>query len=119
MNPRRIRTDAEKEEIGLRLRAFYSSRPVSYGLADRPQEEYEAYASLLQRYGRAGGRVLDFGCGTGRSPATIARRGFGEVIGCDLTFGERQDDSPAAEAGAAWRLVRTSTRWRHCAYWNT
>jgi SAM-dependent methyltransferase len=106
MNPRRIRTAAERDEIRRQLLGFYSRRSASYGLADRPQEEYEDYATLLQEYGRAGGRVLDFGCGTGRSPETIARRVFGEVIGCDLAFGERQDNPPAAGDDATWRLVR-------------
>lgn len=106
MNPRRIRTAADREEIRRQLLAFYSRRPASYALADRPQEEYDAYASLLEKYGRPGGRVLDFGCGTGRGPATIARRGFSEVIGSDLAFGDLRDDPPAGEEGAGWRLER-------------
>jgi|WetSurMetagenome_2_1015567.scaffolds.fasta_scaffold160376_2 SAM-dependent methyltransferase len=108
MNPRRIHSREEKEEIRRLLMAFYARKPASYGLAGRPQEEYEAYASLLHRYARTGGRVLDFGCGTDRSPAAIARRGFAEVVGCDLGFGATEDAPPAALAGDGWKFVRLS-----------
>lgn len=105
MNPRRLRTTAEKENLRRLLLAFYRKQPPTYDLMNRPQSDYDRYASLIGQHGPMGGRVLDFGCGTFRSPATIAGRGFMEVVGCDLSFLPADGDPPGSAAPPAIRLV--------------
>lgn len=59
-------------------------------LYDRMKEtdNYEKWVDLLveaiQRYGNHGRRLLDLGCGTGKSSLTFARRGY-HVTGCDIS----------------------------------
>ncbi|MFP4643332.1 MAG: class I SAM-dependent methyltransferase [Spirochaetales bacterium] len=59
---------------------------------------YDGHLSwVLERFDMPGGRVLDAGCGTGKSAVWLAERGF-DVVGIDL--------SPAAVAQAR-RLAET------------
>ncbi|MFC3981021.1 methyltransferase domain-containing protein [Streptosporangium jomthongense] len=44
----------------------------------------ERYVELVDRYGQGGRRLLDAGCGTGRSSVAFRERGF-EVTGYDLS----------------------------------
>ncbi|MGA9117082.1 MAG: class I SAM-dependent methyltransferase [Bacteroidota bacterium] len=83
MRPVRLRSGREKTLIGEALREFYAHKPRGYDLLNRPQAEYDAYAAVVMRSGGMGGRVLDFGCGTWRSPLTLAEAGARSVVGCD------------------------------------
>ena len=67
----------------------------------------DAIERLARRYGLAGRRVLDVGCGTGKSFMPLLERGF-EVTACDI--------SPEMVAEA--RRRRTAARtcgWPTCA----
>lgn len=84
MKPRRVVQEEERKCIRRMLADFYARKPPEYDLMSRPQSEYNTYSKIISQYAPSQGRVLDFGCGTWRSPHTIASSGFQEVIGCDV-----------------------------------
>jgi SAM-dependent methyltransferase len=88
MKLRRIKSDEEKERIGKILHQYYNERPDSYGLMDRAESEYEAYASVILKWTPQNGRVLDLGCGTYRTPQMIHQTGL-QTTGCDLFSEEK------------------------------
>jgi len=88
MSLRRVKNRQELEQIAKMLKRFYEERPDSYGLMDREQAAYEAYAEVIKRNTSPGGRVLDLGCGTYRTPLLIHQRGFA-TTGCDFFSAEK------------------------------
>jgi SAM-dependent methyltransferase len=67
------------------LARFYRARPVSYGLEERDSQTYENYSRFVSEYAtRPDLPCVDLGCGTHRSPLTLARYGFGRVVGIDI-----------------------------------
>ncbi len=88
MSLRRVKSQDELQQISHMLKRFYEERPDSYGLMDREQAAYEVYAEVISRNTSAGGKVLDLGCGTYRTPLLIHQRGF-RSTGCDIFSDEK------------------------------
>jgi SAM-dependent methyltransferase len=88
MSLRRVKSRQELEQIAQLLKRFYEERPDSYGLMDREQAAYDAYADVIGRFTAPRGKVLDFGCGTYRTPLLIHQRGF-VTTGCDFFSDEK------------------------------
>lgn len=63
--------------------------------------------ALARRHGLAGRRVLDVGCGTGKSFLPLVRRGY-RVTGCDISPAMLAEARRAAPAGV--RLVEADMR---------
>src|SRR5437763_13710839 len=84
-------------------RAAYEVLVLFYGLCSESYD-YERWLSKLEalalEHGLSGDRVLDVGCGTGKSFAPMLARGY-DVVGCDISpsmverarerFGDRAD----------------------------
>ncbi|WP_241562499.1 class I SAM-dependent methyltransferase [Streptomyces hoynatensis] len=66
------------------------------------------YADLIARHGAPGTRLLDLGCGTGKSALGLSRRGFG-VTGVDLSP-EMLAAARAKEGAGEVRFVRGDVR---------
>lgn len=88
MSLRRVKSRQELEQIAQMLKRFYEERPDSYGLLDREQAAYDAYAEVIGRFTAPNGKVLDLGCGTYRTPLLIHQRGF-TTTGCDIFSEEK------------------------------
>ncbi len=88
MSLRRVKNQEELKQIAQMLKRFYEERPDSYGLMDREQTAYDAYAEVIKRNTSPGGKVLDLGCGTYRTPLLIHQRGF-VTTGCDFFSDEK------------------------------
>lgn len=84
MKPRIVSSRNDVDEIRRALVRFYRNKPHSYGLASREQSAYDQYADLICMYAPKKDDLLDLGCGSWRSPETIASRGFKRVIALDL-----------------------------------
>lgn len=59
---------------------YYDAYTAGY----RAEKWTGSLAALARRHGLTGKRLLDVGCGTGKSAAPMAARGF-EVVGCDIS----------------------------------
>jgi len=88
MKLRRIKSHEDLSQIAMMLKAFYEERPDVYGLMDRDQAAYDAYANVIRQWTVPQGKVLDLGCGTYRTPLLIQQRGF-ETTGCDIFTEEK------------------------------
>jgi len=88
MSLRRVKSQKDLEHLAQMLKRFYEERPDSYGLMDREQAAYEAYAGVISRNTAPQGKVLDLGCGTYRTPLLIQQRGF-MATGCDIFSEEK------------------------------
>jgi len=83
MKPHLIKTEQELQRIRALLNDFYFSQPDSYGLMHRDENDYLEYAEVIESVTPGNGSVLDFGCGTYKTPQLIHQRGF-SVTGCDV-----------------------------------
>jgi ubiquinone/menaquinone biosynthesis C-methylase UbiE len=88
MSLRLVKNQEELKQIAQMLKRFYEERPDSYGLMDREQAAYDAYAEAISRNTSPSGKVLDLGCGTYRTPLLIHQRGFA-AAGCDIFSDEK------------------------------
>jgi len=84
VNPKRLKDSQSRTVVREMLNTFYSNKPPEYDLLNRGQAEYDAYARVVAKYAKPQGRVLDFGAGTWRSPATIAQHKNSTVAACDF-----------------------------------
>ncbi|MFN0158297.1 MAG: class I SAM-dependent methyltransferase [Bacteroidota bacterium] len=105
LHPRRLVREEEKNDVRRMLMEFYANKPPAYDLINRAQKEYDAYATVIARDANVKGRVLDFGSGTWRSPETIARKGFQEVVACDFFTENELATFPALVSASAVRFV--------------
>lgn len=97
MNPKKIKSEEELGKIDRMLKQFYKRKTKSYGLMEREQSEYSHYTDVVRKWTPDKGRVLDFGCGTYRTPLLLHQQGF-ITTGCDI-FTEEQLKYYQREAG--------------------
>ncbi len=88
MRPRIIKSQEELSIVEQKLSLFYKERPDHYGLMDRNEQDYQEYVDLIEKWTPKGATVLDFGCGTHRTPVLINKRGF-QTTGCDIFSKEK------------------------------
>lgn len=87
MNPKIAKNRAEKIKIKTLLEEFYSQRRHEYGVEKRKGDTFAPYVNLIASHTKSGGRVLDFGAGTGHSSLEISKKGF-RTVGCDIFSAE-------------------------------
>jgi SAM-dependent methyltransferase len=73
------------EEIDRLVVAEFSSKPVvDHFTSESRSGFWPSEEALIERYFKPGSRVLDLGCGAGRTTLPLIRAGF-EVIGIDIS----------------------------------
>jgi SAM-dependent methyltransferase len=81
--PQRLHDPSDIRKIEMALTDFYRRRPAVYHIDQVAEKDLEQYASFVSQFAPKGAKLLEFGAGSWRLPATLARYGF-KVTGCDI-----------------------------------
>ncbi|MEV0186260.1 methyltransferase domain-containing protein [Streptomyces sp. NPDC050625] len=91
---------------------FYDGLAARYDIITTEEDGYDVwtglYSDLIAQHGASGKRLLDLGCGTGKSAIELMRRGF-EVTGADLST-EMLDVARCKDGADAVSFVHADAR---------